>query len=136
MDISLRDFEQCADLAKEADNVQERIIRLQATAEGAGLQKGFKPPTKSDDPVGESVANLDKLQRLWQGILNRYLVLLGHVDAAITALDDPSVREVLRLRYIDGLPWDEVGEKVNYASSHCRRLCNKGLKELGLKGAA
>jgi len=28
------------------------------------------------------------------------------------------------------LPWEEVSVKVNYASSHCRRLCSKGLREI------
>ena len=132
MRITKRELERCAALAREADNLRERIIRLRAAAEGAGMRLDGMPAGGIGDPVGEAVANLDKLRARWMRTIDQYLALMLRADEAIAALDSPEVRTVLRLRYIDGLPWEEVSVKVNYASSHCRRLCNRGLRELDL----
>ncbi|MCL2545033.1 MAG: DUF1492 domain-containing protein [Clostridia bacterium] len=131
MNITKRELERCAALAREADNLRERMIRLRAAAEGAGMRLDGMPGGGIGDPVGEAVANLDKLRARWMRTIDQYLALMLRADEAIAGLQSPEVRTVLRLRYIDGLPWEEVSVKVNYASSHCRRLGNKGVRELG-----
>ena len=130
MSITKIELERCAALAREADNLRERMIRLRAAAEGAGMRLDGMPAAGIGDPVGEAVANLDKLRARWMRTIDQYLALMLRADEAIAELEAPEVRTVLRLRYIDGLPWEEVSVKVNYASSHCRRLCNRGLREL------
>ena len=130
MNITKRELERCAALAREADNLRERMIRLRAAAEGAGMRLDGMPGGGIGDPVGEAVANLDKMRMRWMRTIDQYLALMLRADEAIAGLGSPEVRTVLRLRYIDGLPWEEVSVKVNYASSHCRRLCNKGVREL------
>lgn|GEM_PF-792250 len=130
MSITKTELERCATLAREADNLRERMIRLRAAAEGAGMRLDGMPAGGVGDPVGEAVANLDKLRTRWMRTIDQYLALMLRADEAIAELESPEVRTVLRLRYIDGLPWEEVSVKVNYASSHCRRLCNRGLREL------
>jgi len=110
------------------------MIRLRTAAEGAGMQlDGYQGPKAGDDPVGEAVGNLDKLHGRWMRAIDQYLALMLRVDEAIAELESPEIRTVLRLRFIDGLPWEEVGVKMHYATSHCRRLCNRGLQELELK---
>ena len=136
MELTLRDFERCATLAREADSIRERIIRLRTAAEGGGMGRDYASVGGYGDPVGEAVVNLDKLRARWTRTINQYLALMLRIDEAVAGLGCPEVRTVLRLRYIDGLPWKEVSVKANYASSHCRRLCSQGLRELGLKGAA
>lgn len=53
------------------------------------------------------------------------------VRDAINRLSDGLPRQVLALRYIDGLSWDEVQVKIGYESSQTYALHRKGLKELG-----
>ena len=130
MNITKQELERCAALAREADHLRERIIRLRSAAEGAGMRLDGLPSCGIGDPVGEAVANLDKMRARWMRTIDQYLALMLRADEAIAGLENPEIRTVLRLRYIDDLPWEEVSVKVNYASSHCRRLCNKGLREL------
>lgn len=130
MSITKIELERCAALAREADSLRERMIRLRAAAEGAGMRLDGMPASGVGDPVGEAVANMDKLLAQWLRNINEFLALVKRVDDAIARLESPEIRTVMRLRYIDGMPWDEVSEKVNYASSHCRRLCSRGLREV------
>lgn len=53
------------------------------------------------------------------------------VRDAINRLSDGLPRQVLALRYIDGLSWDEVQTKIGYESSQTYALHRKGIKELG-----
>lgn len=137
MELTKRDLERCAALAQEADNLRDRMIRLKSAAEESGMRLEALPGSgrrdgQHGDPVGEAVANMDKLRVRWMHVIDQYLALMLRADEAIAGLDAPEVRTVMRLRYIDGLPWEEVSVKANYATSHCRRLCNAGLKALGL----
>ena len=34
-------------------------------------------------------------------------------------------RELLRLRYCEGLTYEEISEKTNYCPDHIKRLCKK-----------
>ena len=131
MHITKQELERCAALAREADHLRERIIRLHAAAEGTGMRvDGVPGGSGIGDPVGDAVANLDKLQGRWTRAIDRYLALMLRADEAIAALESPDVRTVLRLRFIDGLTWDEISMQAHFAPSHCRRLCNRGLRLL------
>ncbi|MCL1819065.1 MAG: hypothetical protein FWG36_00250 [Oscillospiraceae bacterium] len=52
------------------------------------------------------------------------------VEEAIQAIDDSLLREILRLRYIDGLEWDKLGDKIGYVTRQCFRFHRKALNEL------
>lgn len=76
MSITKRELERCAALAREADNLRERMIRLRAAAEGAGMRLDGVPSGGVGDPVGEAVANLDKLRVRWMCAIDQYLALM------------------------------------------------------------
>ena len=117
MSVTRRELERCAALAQEADHLRERMIRLRADAEEAG----------------EAARSLEQLTARWWLVIDAYLALMGRIDQAIAGLECPAVRTVMRLRYLEGLAWEEVGYRAHYASSHCRRLCCQGLQQLGAR---
>lgn len=47
--------------------------------------------------------------------------LEAEIEAFISSLDDPSHREVLRYRYLEGLWWEDIGARMNYHPDHVRR---------------
>jgi len=52
------------------------------------------------------------------------------IETAIQAIDDPVLRELLRLRYFDGLGWDKLGSEIGYVSRQCLRLHKAALDRL------
>lgn len=53
----------------------------------------------------------------------------------INRLEDPLLREIFFMRYIDQKSNDEIGRKVGYSVSHLSRIFRKGIEELEkLKG--
>lgn len=59
--------------------------------------------------------------------------LIGERDAiehAIETLSDSRQRTVLRLRYLDGLKWEEVAERMCYCLQWVFKLHRKALEQL------
>ena len=52
--------------------------------------------------------------------------MLGVIDDYVV---NPRYREVLRLRYCEGMTHEQVGEATNYSTQHVKSIC-KDYKEL------
>lgn len=74
-----------------------------------------------------SVVKLIDTERQIADEYDTMLQLRTQVRDVINALEDPDERLVLRLRYILGLGWDQIGEKMNVDESTARRWHRRGL---------
>lgn len=62
------------------------------------------------------------------------LKILNDIEDMIDSLGDFDQKTVLRLRYIDGLTWDEVAIHANWSQRTVRRIHGRALEELRKKG--
>jgi DNA-directed RNA polymerase specialized sigma24 family protein len=129
--LTEEDLRLCAALGREAENLRESLQRLRAMAEDMrphadGMPRGGGP----GDPVGQAVADLDALRARWQKTIAAYTRHVRLVEAAIQALPDPDVRSVLRLRFLDGLTWDQIAERTHFVDRWCRELSRRGVRRL------
>ena len=102
--------------------LQERIERLRSRAEYTQQQLGEcgrSDPTR--DRLAEYVAELDGLERELTGEVIALEKQLVSVDAELVKLPD-NQEKVLRLRYIEGMSWRKVAEKLKYCERQCIRL--------------
>ena len=67
-----------------------------------------------DDNIQSCVALLDELERRYVERLRETIRLLTAIEDGIDALPDERHRLVLRMRYIDGLGWEEIAERIGY----------------------
>lgn len=91
-------------------------------------------PTLSDMPKGSGSS--DK-----SGVIDKYLDMVSdlereikrlyetkrEVEYLISTVDDWTVERVMRLRYIDGMKWEDICCKINYSWQGVHNLHNKGL---------
>ena len=52
------------------------------------------------------------------------------VEQSINNLTENRYREILQYRYMDGLTWDEIADKMMYSLCSIHRLHNKALEQL------
>lgn len=52
------------------------------------------------------------------------------IENAIQGIDEPVLRELMRLRYLEGLEWEKLGERIGYVSRQCLRLHKVALNRL------
>lgn len=82
--------------------------------------------TEDPDMEPETVKTIDRylcaldqsVQALEEDLARRLAIIEG--------LSDPA-RELLRLRYLDGLTWDQVAERSGFSARHVQRLCDAAI---------
>ena len=56
--------------------------------------------------------------------------LFDEITDCIDALKEEDEREVLVMRYIVGMRWEDIAGQMGYATSHVYKLHGRGLKNL------
>lgn len=138
--LTYEDLRICHSLVREARDLQERIDRLRSLAEWCASQAspgGGRGGNLPGDRVANMTANLIDMEAEGQRRIEAYMSHAQAVDAAISeGVTDSMQRTILRLRYLDGLSWEEVSEKTHYHVRWCKELHSRGLKNLGIERTA
>ena len=87
-------LEQYPDLVKEIRNQTEENLR--------DLQESTKD-SKTNAAIAELAALLVDNTR-------NSIELAREIEKEVSAIDDAKIREVLRMRYLDGVTWREIGD--------------------------
>ena len=104
-------LEQYPDLVKEIKHQTERLEKLRSLQE-----------TNQDPETAASIADLAVL--LIKNTANS-IELARRIEAEVFAVDDARVREMLRLRYLDGLTWREIGEVFDISQERVQKVVKK-----------
>lgn len=78
-------------------------------------------------------AVIENIQKLERGIVTRTQQLEAErrkVQFWIDALEDYQERQVLGLRYLNGMKFEDIAEKLSYSIDHVRRLHGIGINKL------
>ncbi len=138
-------FNAVAEASRDAGRVKRQLDALEQRALGMG-GGGFEPRVRSTpahDRMGSAVAALvDRETKLHARIEEDYrlidkavAVLYGNdLTSGLASLAPPWWADVLDLRYIEGMKWQEVAALVCYSASHCRLTANAALDLLDTHG--
>ena len=81
------------------------------------------------DTVADTVARIDAIQRGIQKQIQEYLDLFKKVTKQIDEIEKPACREILILRYVKGIKWEEMEEINHYSQQHSRKLNTAALAQ-------
>lgn len=105
-------------LLEEKQNVRDRILKITQSYTGNVVQ-ATKDPHKFDRVVElelEIDRNIDELVKVKAEILN-----------AISKLPDGRYREILRLRYLKGMTFEQIAVEMHYSWRHVCTLHGRAL---------
>lgn len=108
-------------LLEEKQNVRDRILKITQSYTGNVVQ-ATKDPHKFDRVVElelEIDRNIDELVRVKAEILN-----------AISELPDGRYREILRLRYLKGMTFEQIAVEMHYSWRHVCTLHGRALLKM------
>lgn len=88
----------------------------------------------SVDKVGAIVANIVDLQTELAVQAKTMKAEQEIVQAVIDAVDEPDLRQLLILRYINGLTWEKIAVDMNYSWRHTLRLHGAALAAVKIPG--
>lgn len=104
-------LEQYPDLVKEIKNQTGRLEKLRDLQE-----------TNHDPETATFIADLTVL--LIKNTASS-IELARKIEAEVSAVDDAKIREILRLRYLDGLTWREIGEIFDMEQASVQKIVRK-----------
>ena len=128
--MTRKELDECRLLKAEVDRMRERIERVRARLETSALELGIPGGSGPGDRVGSGVAMLVDMLAEWRALADGYAASTALVACEIEALDEPARREVLRLRYLDGLKWAEIAGRLGYSTIRCYQIHREAINIL------
>ena len=110
------------------------------------LEREYKQKLKEMDSISVSCEEI-KVSRITSKVENKAIDLVSlkkdidlhnvkieevksEISCVIDKLEDDTLKNLLRLRYLEFRKWREVEYILNYSEQHIHRLHNKALKEI------
>lgn len=116
---------ECAALSDRERRIRERM-GLRAAAydgpTGGGVAGG--------DAIPSALAELDEVMGERAAALMDAADEVRRCQLAIAGVADPTQRAVLDMKYLQGMTWPEVGERLHVSERWCREIRDDGLCEL------
>jgi CRP-like cAMP-binding protein len=98
------------------DKIGELTGRINA------IRKLPKDGLITEDPTGNTAAELGDLRTVYRRECRMYARRLGALLAWTERVKDPTVAAIVRLRYVERLDWEDVAEELGYSRRHLSRL--------------
>lgn len=127
MRIERGKLKRCLDLREEAERYEEMILERQpsTSAKMDTMPRG----TMIGKPTEDKAVELISLETLMLSLVAERHRLVDEIATACRDLDSDS-RQVILLRYVDGLSWSEIADKLFYSIRWIYKLHNKAVDKI------
>ena len=97
-------------LKKEIEQIEMQIKEL--TVLSAMAMNGMPSGNTVSSPVEKFYDRLDKLRKKLQAKLNEYVAEKDRIEEYIENIEDPEVRVIARLRFVDNEDFQTIGNEM------------------------
>lgn len=115
-------LEQYRALVVEVRNLEQRISDMQTQkVSSCDIVKMSSPEfpftEHSSKVIGHAIdkTTLQKVVDIYKGRLEKAMAMMLEVETFISSVEDSEMRELLRLRYVEGLPWRKIPGMLGHA---------------------
>lgn len=111
---------------------KQQVARLRELAECATsiANAARVSGTPARSKVESTVCRIADLQAMIQQDLCRLAEKYEEIQRIIDKVEDDTCRNILSLRYLSFLTWEEIAEKMDYNERHVRRLHGIALQKV------
>ena len=120
----------------EIKYIQNEIGRLDgASTSATHVITGMPSGNDIDDIVGRSIAEIDNLRDVLKQRVKRHLNQVNKINEFIDSIDDPQIRMIISLRYINCLSWNQVAASIGGGNSEdsVKKVVYRYLNKLNYK---
>lgn len=128
-------LQQYLSAGREEERLEREIQRWRSRAEKTTAGYSWSSGGAGDGrSLEQTVARIDELTRQLTRQREELVSLRQSIGAAIDAVPEARLRELLRLRYIDGLPWGKLAVVMGYDDLRwVYRLHGRALEQLTIE---
>ncbi len=121
--MTIKELSQLYYLKKEIAKLEKQLQDLQDASTRATVTVSDSPRSgrvSSPTALGADICELKTmLEDIRQQRIAEYKRLLGYINS----IEDSYTRQVMTLRFVDGLKWEEVADALNTTSWSVKHLC-------------
>lgn len=116
---------------KEAQDIELRLtqLRLRYSAPSA-IRYSDMPKAHNNTDLSDYMAELERFETV---LIKKYQECIGlevQIYQTVDNIEDVAEREVIRYRYIDGLRWEEIADKIPCALRTVYIIHGRALRHL------
>lgn len=117
--MSKKELSQLYYLNREIEAIQKRIEELETIATSCTTKlTGMPHATGISNKIGEYTAEIVDIKSLLDLNIKECFYELNRLNRYINSVSNSEMRLILSLRYINGLPWEQVAASISpYATS-------------------
>jgi len=127
------ELQQYRDLVLEAQELEEEIEELRTKSESRKWPDGMPHSNFANDRLSGIVAKIVELRDLLEAKQDRIMQRRQQIEMAIEQLD-AGERRLIRMRYVQGLGWEQIGEEINYSCRETHRKHSEALEKMAHYG--
>ena len=86
-----------------------------------------------NDKIALSIEKLEDCAEKLEEEAKRMQMAINNVQSVIDSVSNPTYRQVLIYRYINGYTWEQIAVKMNYTYRNITRLHGKALRNVVLE---
>lgn len=116
--MTVKDMSQLYYLNREIEHLQRQLEELECLAEGTTqVITGMPHGSGTSDKVGRYAVRIADLRSMIDNRKARCWDELHRLNAYIDGVEDSLTRQILTLRYVNGLSWQQVADSVGGANT-------------------
>ena len=112
---------------KREKDILDEIQRLRADKMFPSVANDGMPKGSNQSDLSDYIAILDEQIELLKAERLEKARCYQKIERQIKQMENEDEREVLRLRYITGLKWEEVAARMSYSWKHIHRIHSSAL---------
>ena len=93
---------------------------------------GMPHGTGISNPVVEYVIKKEELIKKLNQKIEKYTEELIRIEGIIDGIDDIEVRAIARMRFIQNMRWEDIGEKIHLERTTCSKKLRKYINSMDL----
>lgn len=128
--ITKRELSQLYYLSREIERDKRRLKELEALAEGTTQHLTGMPIAPGfGDKTARYAIEIMELKEIIECNMRRCMIEYNRLIRFISSVEDSQMRQILTLRYLNGLTWQRIATEIGETDeSYPRRKHNKFLK--------
>lgn len=115
---------------RREQDILDEIQRLRADKMFPSVCNDGMPRGSSQTDLSDYIAEIDAaIEDLKEERLEK-IKIYREIEMRICCMKDEDEQEVLRMRYIKGMKWEDIAEKMNYSYSGTLKLHGRALTDI------
>lgn len=118
------------DMIEEIRRISDESDALRETMDGLRANRITGMPggaCSQSDRVDKIIDRLMVIENDWRNCISSMTEALEDIDGVMDMIEDVRIKQIIGYRYMDGLSWDTVSEKMGYSRQRVFELHNMAL---------